>query len=110
LAQNPKPQSIAILYASDSLSTEVAYSASGYAQAKGLNLVYGGSYPSGVNDVSGQLGGAAGAGAELLVEAGHPSESVRTVQQAQQMNVAPKLLAFSQGPDTSLFTTALHKS
>jgi branched-chain amino acid transport system substrate-binding protein len=110
LAQNPRPQSIAILYASDSFSTEVAYSASGYAQAKGLALTYGGSYPSGVNDVSGPLGGAAGAGADLLLEVGHPSESVRTVQQAQQMNVAPKLLAFSQGLDTSLFITALHKA
>ena len=110
LAQDPKPQSVAVLYASDSLSTEVAYAAWGYAQAKGLTLVYGGSYPSGVNDVSGPLGGAAGARADLLIEVGHASESVRTVQQAQQMNVAPKLLAFSHGPETSLFTTALKRS
>ena len=110
LAQNPKPQSVAILYASDSLSTEVAYSASGYAQGKGLNLVYGGSYPSGVNDVSAQLGGAAGAGADLLIEVGHASESVRTIQQARQMNVQPKLLAFSDGPGTASFTTDLQKA
>jgi branched-chain amino acid transport system substrate-binding protein len=110
LAQNPKPQTVAILYASDSLSAEVAAATAAYVQAKGLNLVSGNNYPSGVNDVSGLLGAAAGAGAELILEVGHVAESVRTVQQAQQMNVVPKLFAFSQGPETSLFTTTLRKA
>jgi branched-chain amino acid transport system substrate-binding protein len=109
LAQNPKPQRVAILYAGDNLSAEVASAAEGYAQASGLTITYTGRYPSGVNDLSGQLGGAVGVGADLLLEVGHPSESVRTVQQAQQMNVEPRLLAFSQGPDTALFTSTLHR-
>src|SRR5438067_4862816 len=87
LAQNPKPQSVAILFASDSLSAEVANATAGYAQAKGLNVVYGTSYPSGVNDLSDQLRTAAGAGPDLLLEAGHQTESVRTIQQAQQLNI-----------------------
>ncbi len=110
LAQNPKPQSAAIISASDTLSNEVANATLGYAQAKGLNVVYGATYPSGVNDVSGVLDAAAKAGAELILEVGHPTESVRTVQQAQQMNIQPKLLAFSDGPGTQRFTTDLHKS
>jgi branched-chain amino acid transport system substrate-binding protein len=104
LAQNPKPASIAILAASDSLSAEVANATVGYAQAKGLNVVYGASYTSGVNDFSGVLGAAAGAGPDLLIEVGHPAESVRTVQQAEQMKIQPKLLAFSEGPGTDQFT------
>jgi branched-chain amino acid transport system substrate-binding protein len=107
LAQNPKPASMAILAASDSLSAEVANATVGYAQAKGLNVVYGASYTSGVNDLSGLLGAAAGAGPDLLLEAGHPAESVRTVQQAHQMNIQPKLLAFSDGPGTAQFTQDL---
>ena len=110
LAQDPKPQSVAILFASDSLSAEVANATAGYAQAKGLNVVYGTSYPSGVNDLSDQLRTAAGAGPDLLLEAGHQTESVRTIQQAQQLNIQPKLLAFSDGPGASRFTTVLRKS
>jgi len=109
LTQEPKPQTVAILYATDSLSAEVANATQGYAQAKGLNVVYGANYPLGVNDVSGQLAAAAGAGAELILEVGHPTESVRTVQQAQQMNIQPKLFAFSDGPGTQIFTD-LHKA
>ena len=55
-------------------------------------------------------GAAAGAAPDLLLEAGHLSESVRTVQQAQQMNLQPKLLAFSDGPGPSGFTGALRKA
>jgi len=107
LAQNPKAASIAILAASDSLSAEVANATSSYAQAKGLNVVYGASYTSGVNDLSGVLGSAAGATPDLLVEVGHPAESVRTVQQAEAMKIQPKLLAFSDGPGTAQFTDDL---
>ncbi|HXN02095.1 MAG TPA: amino acid ABC transporter substrate-binding protein [Candidatus Dormibacteraeota bacterium] len=107
LAQNPKPVSMAILAASDSLSAEVANATVIYAQAKGLNVLYGASYTSGVNDLSGVLGAAAGASPDLLLEAGHPAESVRTIQQALQMKVQPKLLAFSDGPGNPQFTQDL---
>ena len=110
LAQTPKPQSVAVLYASDSLSAEVAAATVGYAQARGLNVVYGGGYPSGVNDLGGVLGAAAGSGADLLLEAGHSSESVQTVRQAKQMNIQPKLFGFSDGPGSAIFTTNLQKA
>jgi branched-chain amino acid transport system substrate-binding protein len=110
LTLNPRPQSVAILFASDGLSAEVANATAGYAQAKGLAVVYGASYTLGVNDFSGQLGGAAGSGSDLLLEVGHPGESVRTVQQAQQMNIQPKLLAFSNGPGSPSFIPNLHKA
>lgn len=107
LSQNPKPASMAMLAASDSLSSELFNATVGYAQAKGLSVVYGGSYTSGVNDLSGVLGPAAGTSPDLVIEAGHPAESVRTIQQAQQMNIQPKLLAFSDGPGTAQFTQDL---
>jgi branched-chain amino acid transport system substrate-binding protein len=110
LVQNPKPQSVAILFASDNLSAEVANATIGYAQAKGLNVVYGTDYPSGVNDLHAQLGAAAGASPDLLLEAGHLLESVRTVQQAQAMNIQPKLLGFSSGPSQSQFLSDLHQA
>jgi branched-chain amino acid transport system substrate-binding protein len=110
LSRNPKPQTLAIMFASDSLNQELATATASYAQAKGLSLVSGASYTSGVNDLSSQLAGAAGSGADLLLEAGHPSESVRTMQQAHQMNIQPKLLAFSDGPGTAQFTQSLRSA
>jgi branched-chain amino acid transport system substrate-binding protein len=110
LAQEPRPQSVAILYATDSLSAAVAAVTAGYARAKGLTVVYGDGYPSGVNDLRGHLGAAAGAAPDLLLEAGHISESIRTIQQAQQMNVQPKLLAFTEGPGTPGFTASLRRA
>jgi len=110
LAQRPKPQSVAFLFASDSLSSAMAYSAADYAAAQGLHVAYGTSYPTGVNDLRGQLGAVAGTSPDVIIEAGHPAESVRTVQQAEQMNIQPKLLAFSDGPGAYAFTSTLHKS
>jgi len=110
LAQNPKPQSVALLFASDSLSTAVANATAGYAQGKGLNVVYGVSYPSGVNNLGVQLGAVAGAGPDLILEVGHADESVRTIQQALQMNIQPKLFGFSDGPGADRFIADLHKA
>src|SRR5258708_2176832 len=53
---------------------------------------------------------AATPGAKITLEVGHPAESVRTVQQAQQLNIQPKLFAFSDGPGAARFTTDLHKA
>ena len=109
LAQEPKPQTVAIISASDGLSAEVAAGTAGYAAAKGMNVVYGATYPSGVNDLSGQLAEAVRAGSDLILEAGHPAEGARTIQQAQQMNIQPKLFAFSDGPGSQTFAD-LHKA
>ncbi len=110
LSLNPRPQSVAILFASDSLSSEVANATSNYAQAKGMSVVYGGSFTAGVNNLSSQLGAAAGAAPDLLLEVAHPDDTVRTVQEAQQMNIQPKLLAFTPGPGDGNFVSGLRKA
>jgi branched-chain amino acid transport system substrate-binding protein len=110
LAQTPKPQSVSLLFASDSMSWAMATAGAAYASSQGLNVVSGVSYPSGVNDLRGQLGAVAAPGPDLIIEAGHPGESVRTVQQAQQMNIQPKLLAFTDGPGNYDFTSSLHSA
>jgi branched-chain amino acid transport system substrate-binding protein len=110
LTLNPRPQSVSLLFASDALSTEVAYATSAYAQSKGLNVLYGTSYPTDVNDVSAQLGAAAGPGPDMLLEIGHTPESITTIRQAQQMGIQPKLLGFTSGPGDGTFLADLHKS
>lgn len=108
LRLNPRPQSVALLFSSDSLSAEVAYATAAYAQAKGLNVVYGTSYPSGVNDLYTQLGSAQQTGPDILLAVGHPADSVRTVVQARRLDFQPKLLAFNEGPGTGTFVADLH--
>ena len=107
---NPRPQSVSLLFASDALSAEVAYATSVYAQAKGLNVISGTSYPTGVNDLRAELGAVAGLGPDVILEIGHPSESIRTMQEAQQMGIQPKLLGFTSGPGNSTFVSGLRKS
>lgn len=108
LSLNPKPQSVAILFASDSLSSEVASATASYAAAKGMGVVYGASFTPGVNNFTAQLGAAAGSGPDLLLEVSHLADSVRTIHQAQQMNIQPKLLAFNSGPADPGFVSNLH--
>ncbi len=110
LAQTPKPQTVAFLFASDSVSGQIATAGSQYAAAQGLNVVSGLSYSTGVNDLRGPLRLVAAMNPDLIIEVGHPSESVSTVQQAQQLNMQPKLLAFTNGPGTAAFGTILHKT
>jgi branched-chain amino acid transport system substrate-binding protein len=63
-----------------------------------------------VNNLAAQLGAAAGPNPDLLLEVGRPSDSVRTVQQARQMNIQPRLFGFSDGPGESAFVSNLRKS
>ncbi|TMG34417.1 MAG: hypothetical protein E6H92_13000 [Chloroflexi bacterium] len=109
LNQDVKPQSVAILAANDTLSTELGGEMRDYATSRGLSVVYFGAYPSGTNDVRSQLAGAAAANPDLLLEAGHSDESVLTMQQAGQLNVPARLIAFTQEPTGADFVKPLGK-
>jgi branched-chain amino acid transport system substrate-binding protein len=109
LNQDLKPQTVAILAANDTLSTELGGGIRDYATSRGLSVVYFGSYPSGTNDVRSQLAGAAGGNPDLLLEAGHPDESVLTMEQARQLNVPARLIAFTQEPTSADFVSPLRK-
>jgi branched-chain amino acid transport system substrate-binding protein len=95
LAHSELPRTAAILYANDSLSTEVANRARDYAIARGLSVVALVAYPSGVNDLHGTLATAAGAQPDLILEVGHPDEAVLTMRTARQMGLRPRLFGFS---------------
>ncbi len=106
----PRPQSAAILFAHDTFSTEVADDIHVYAEGKGIGVVIFDSYPPGINDLRGELGGIASADPDLVLEIGHPSETVVTMQQARQLNVHPRLFAFTTGPENPGFLSDLKKT
>jgi branched-chain amino acid transport system substrate-binding protein len=97
LSLTPAPQSAAILFARDSFSTEVASDLNAYATSKGLSVVYFDSFPGGTNDLRGKLGAIAAAAPDLVLGVGAVSDTVVTMEAARQLNVHPRLFAFTSG-------------
>lgn len=106
----PAPQSAAILFANDTFSHDVANSLNSYASSKGLNVVYLDSYPAGTNDLRRKLGAIADVAPDLILEVGEASDSVVTMEQARQLNVHPRLFAFSAGPASGGFLSDLKRT
>jgi len=99
---DPPPQTAAIVYANDSLSTEVAASGRDYATGRGLSVAVYARYPSGTNSVRGQLARVVEAAPDVLLVVGHPEESVTLIKQARELNVQARFIAFTDGPNGEL--------
>ncbi len=110
LSLTPAPQSAAILFARDSFSTEVANDLNAYAAMKGLSVVYFDSFPGGTNDLRGKLGAIASAAPDLVLGVGAPSDAVVTMEAARQLNVHPRLFAFTTGPGDPGFLADMKQS
>lgn len=110
LTLTPAPRSAAILFASDTFSSEVANDLNAYAGGRGLTVVYFDSYPAGTNDLRGKLGAIAAAAPDLFLEVGQPPDIIVTLQQARQLNVPAGLFAFSAGPESAGFLTDLKQT
>jgi branched-chain amino acid transport system substrate-binding protein len=105
------PKTVAIINANDSFSTEVAKAAKEKAIAKGLQVVYTQSYPANATDLSGVLTqiktSASGGVPDMIIGSGHEGEALTTIKQAKQLDINPKLWAFTVGPALPDFTTTL---
>lgn len=110
LAHWAVPQSIAIVYANDSLSSEMATEARDYAASRGLNVVYFDNFAAGSNNMAPQLSAAAAQQPDLLVETGQVRDSVRSMQWARALNVQAKMVAFAEGPGTDGYVGSLQKT
>jgi branched-chain amino acid transport system substrate-binding protein len=107
---NP-PKTVAIINANDSFSAEVAKAAKDKAIAKGFQVVYTQSYPANATDLSGVLTqiktSASGGVPDLIIGSGHEGEALTTIKQAKQLDINPKLWAFTVGPALPDFATTL---
>jgi branched-chain amino acid transport system substrate-binding protein len=105
------PKTVAIINANDSFSTEVAQAAKAKAIAKGLQVVYTQSYPANATDLSGVLTqvktSASGGVPDMIIGSGHEGEALTTIKQAKQLDINPKLWAFTVGPALPDFATTL---
>ncbi len=110
LTLTPRPQSVAILYANDSVSRDTALGARDYAAAKGIAVTYFASYPSGTNTLRSQLAEVAAVNPDMLLESGHVEESIVTIREARELNLHPRLYGFTEGPSSELFARGLQRS
>ncbi|HLB78317.1 MAG TPA: amino acid ABC transporter substrate-binding protein, partial [Candidatus Dormibacteraeota bacterium] len=110
LTLTPAPQSAAILFARDSFSTEVANDLNAYAATKGLSVVYFESFPGGTNDLRGTLGAIGATAPDLVLGVGAVSDTVVTMEAARQLNVHPRLFAFTSGPGDPEFLSDLKQA
>jgi branched-chain amino acid transport system substrate-binding protein len=110
LAHWAAPHSIAIIYADDSLSTEMAAEARDYAQSRGLSLAYFDNFAAGSNNPSPQIGAALSAQPDLLLETGELRDSVQTMQSLRGFKPQTQMIGFSEGPGTDGFIGSLQRA
>ncbi len=112
LAQPNPPQNVAIISANDAFSVEVADAAKAYATSHNLPVVYYQQYPANTTDLTGVLtalktSGPGGTVPDMILGSGHENEALVTMKQAKQLGINAKLYAFTVGPATPDFATAL---
>ncbi len=106
---NPKPTSVAMLSADDNFSLEVAQSIVDYAPTKGMQIVFNQKYPNGSTDVSGLVAQAKAKSPDIVLNSGHLAESIAINKAAKDLKLDAKIFAYSVGPSTPQFITALSK-
>jgi branched-chain amino acid transport system substrate-binding protein len=109
---SPKPSTLAILWADDPFSKEVAQGVEAYAPDKGIQVVFGGQrgkYPNGSTDVSGLLSQVNTLHPDMVLNSGHLLEAIAINKAAKDLKLNAKIFAYSVGPSTPDFIKSLGK-
>src|SRR5437899_10157422 len=106
---SPKPTTIAMLSADDNFSLEVAEGVNTYAASKGMNVVLYKKYKNGATNLSAEVQAAKAANADIVLNSGHLQEAIAINKAAKEQKVNAKIFAYSVGPSTPDFITALGK-
>src|SRR2546423_10383339 len=104
---SPKPTTIAMLTANDNFSVEVAKAVEDYAPSKGMQVVFTKQYPAAAPDVSGLISQAKGFSPDIVMNSGHLAEAIAINKAAKQLGLNAKIFAYSVGPSTPDFISAL---
>src|SRR5262252_7824972 len=104
---SPKPTTVAMLAADDNFSQEVAKAVIEYAPSKGFQIVYSDKYPNGSTNLSGLVANAKARNADIVLNSGHLQEAIAIHKAAKDLKLDAKLFAYSVGPSTPDFITAL---
>src|ERR1700704_1355590 len=104
---SPKPTTIAMLTANDNFSVEVAKAVEDYAPSKGMQVVFTKQYPAAAPDVSSLIRQAKQKNPDIVMNSGHLAESIAINKAAKQLGLDAKIFAYSVGPSTPDFISAL---
>jgi branched-chain amino acid transport system substrate-binding protein len=104
---NPKPTTIVMLSANDNFSLEVAQAVADYAPSKGMQVLVTKQYPQAATDLSGLVSQVKALNADIVMNSGHLAEAIAINKAAKQLSLNAKIFAYSVGPSTPDFISAL---
>jgi len=106
---SPKPTTIAMLSADDNFSLEVAEGINSYAPTKGMRVVVYKKYKNGTTNLSAEVQAAKAVNPDIVLNSGHLQEAIAINKAAKEQKLNAKIFAYSVGPSTPDFITALGK-
>jgi branched-chain amino acid transport system substrate-binding protein len=108
MAQNPKPQTVAIVAADAEFSRNAADGARENAKTAGLKIVYDKNYPPATTDFAPIVRAIQAANADLVVICSYPLDSVGMVLAANELGLKPKMMGGAMvGLQATVFKTKL---
>ncbi len=102
-------KTVAILYEDTVIPKATAAGTAAYAAANGMQVVLQERYPTRVTDVSGLLTKVKGLNPDVIVGGSYQPDAALITRQAKELDVNPRLLAFSAGAATPDFGQALQQ-
>ncbi len=106
---NPKPTKIAMLSADDNFSLEVADAINQYAPTKGMQVALYKKYKNGATNLVAEVQAAKAAAPDIVLNSGHLQEAIAINKAAKEQQLNAKIFAYSVGPSTPDFISALGK-
>ena len=106
---DPKPQTVALLYADDSFDVSVAKGTRDLLKKAGLKTVIDERYTTNASDFSVLLSRIKSGNVDAVLVAGHETEILNFIRQAKSLDVGPKLYSFTVGVPSADFRRALGK-
>jgi branched-chain amino acid transport system substrate-binding protein len=106
---NPKPLTLFMLSADDNFSLEVANAIVTYAPTKGITVYPVKKYKNGATNLSAEVQAAKAASPDIVMNSGHLQEAIAINKAAKEQKLNAKIFAYSVGPSTPDFISALAK-
>jgi branched-chain amino acid transport system substrate-binding protein len=106
---NPKPKTVALLYADDAFDVSVAKGTRGLLKKAGFDTVIDERYSSNASDFNTLLSRIKSQHVDVVLMACHETEALNFIRQAKSLNVSPKLYSFTVGVPSADFRQALGK-
>jgi branched-chain amino acid transport system substrate-binding protein len=106
---DPKPKTVALLYADDAFDVSVAEGTRPLLKDAGFTIALDERYTSNASDFNSLLSQIKNANVDAVLVAGHETEILNFVRQAKSLSVAPKLYSFTVGVPSEDFRKALGK-